>query len=108
MLLELRLDGLGVDPGGHEVVEAIAQHADDLGRQRLVQYGNRLLAVELVVLRDSALGDVLAGAFTDFLDLRNVAHGPSVVDCAGAQGAGRFELRREANCAPDRRPRSRF
>ena len=37
VLEELGRDALRVDARRHEVVALVAQHADDLGRQRLVQ-----------------------------------------------------------------------
>ena len=38
MLGELRLDRIRRDALRHEVVPLVAQHADDLGRERLVQH----------------------------------------------------------------------
>ena len=52
--------GLGVDPGGHVVVALVAQDADDLGRERLVQDLDDGLAVRAIVLGDRALLDVPA------------------------------------------------
>ena len=56
----------------------VAQHADELRRQRLVEDLDHGLAVGLVARRDGALLDVLAGPLAQGLDVgekRLVAHG---------------------------------
>src|SRR6185437_5829472 len=88
---ELLLDGLRVDTCRHEVVELVAQRADELGGERLVQYADRLLAIELVVGRDRPLGNVLACALAKGLDLLQMGH--RLVSCHGevpARGARRL------------------
>ncbi len=69
--------GLRVNPRRHEVVKLVAQDADELRRQRLVEDGHRLVAIELVVLGHRAVGDVLASALANFLKLCNVASSKS-------------------------------
>ena len=69
VLEELRGHGLGVDPLGHEVVALVAQHADDLGGQRLVEQLHHRLAVRLVALGHRAVLDVLARALAERLDV---------------------------------------
>ncbi len=43
MFEELFLHGLRVNPRGHEVVKLVAQNADELGRERLVEHRRRLV-----------------------------------------------------------------
>ena len=79
VLEELGRHALGVDALRHEVVALVAQHADDLGRERLVEQPHHRLAVGAVAGRHRALLDVLAGAAAQFLDvgqerLRGRAH----------------------------------
>jgi len=62
-------DRLRVDSAGHEVVPAIAQRADDLGRQRLVQHADHRLAIAAVPFGHRAVQDVLAGAAADLFDI---------------------------------------
>ena len=69
MLEEFFLDGIGVEPACHEIMALVAQHADKLRRQRLVQHLDHLLAVGLVGAGDGALLDMLARAVADFLDV---------------------------------------
>jgi hypothetical protein len=66
---ELGLHPLRVDPGRGEIVLAIAQRADDLGRQRLVEELHRELAVDLIAGGDRALFDVLARSPTELFDV---------------------------------------
>ena len=51
VLEELLRDALGVEPARHEVVPLVAQHADELGRERLVQELEHGLAVGAVARR---------------------------------------------------------
>ena len=48
VLEELGGDRAGVEAVGHEVVPLVAEHADDLGGQRLVEHLDHLLAVGAV------------------------------------------------------------
>src|SRR4051812_16826121 len=61
VLHELVGDRLVVDPGRHEVVPAVTQHADDLGGERLVEELDRRLHVALVGGGHRTLFHVLAG-----------------------------------------------
>src|SRR2546430_2006892 len=61
VLLELLGDALAVDSGGHEEVAPVPEVADNLGGEGLVEQLERRSQVGLVVRRDGALLDVLAG-----------------------------------------------
>src|SRR5581483_4952846 len=117
MLLELLLDGLRVGAGRHEVVELVAQRADELGGERLVQYPDRLLAIELVVRGDRPLRDVLARTLAKGLDLLQMGHrllsscrgqararrtGPECGSVVGAKQAVRLPTRSEPQTAAPR------
>ncbi|MNE28767.1 hypothetical protein D3C80_1222230 [compost metagenome] len=54
----------GLDPAGHVVVAFVAQGADPLGGQRLVEQTQNLLPVGVVTLGHGALLDMLTSAFT--------------------------------------------
>ena len=69
VLEKLRLHRLRVNPRRHEVVKFVPQHAHELRRERLVQDGDGLLAIETIVLRHGAVGDVLPCAIAKLLDL---------------------------------------
>jgi hypothetical protein len=69
VLEELRGHRLGVDALGHEVVPLVAQHADDLGGQGLVEQADDGVAVRLVALGDGAVLDVLARPVAERLDV---------------------------------------
>src|SRR5262249_37589818 len=58
------------DARGHEVVTLVAQHADDLGGERLVQHPDDGLTVGAVVLGDGALLDVPPCALAQLADVR--------------------------------------
>ena len=70
VLEELVGHGLGVNARGHEVVALVAQHADDLGRQRLVENAHDRVAVRPIALGDRALLDVPARPRPKLLDIR--------------------------------------
>ena len=70
MLQELGLDRVCRDTLGHEVVPLVAEYADDLRRQRLVEELEYRLAVRRVAGRDRAFHDVLAGAPPEHHDVR--------------------------------------
>ena len=77
MLQELRGDRVGVDALGHEVVTLVAQHADDLRGQRLVEQLDHGLAVGPVSIGDRAFFDVLPRPATKLGDVgheRLVSH----------------------------------
>src|SRR6185437_7296772 len=107
MLLEFLLDRLRVDAGGHEVVELIAERADDLRGERLVENPDRLLAIELIVGSHRSFGNMLARTLAERLDLLQVGHRPvsscprlstrrDRAECVRAVGAG---ARREPGIA---------
>ena len=65
----------GVDAGRHEVVALVAQHAHDLGRERLVeQCRTPCLSRPAVAGRHRAVLDVLPRALADRLDVGQEAH----------------------------------
>ena len=71
-------------PFGHVVVALVAQHADELGGERLVEYGDHALAVGAVGLGDRALVDVGAGVFPEGLDVGEmVTHGTATYPLPG-------------------------
>src|SRR6266481_1906453 len=70
VLRELGLDGLASDTGRANGVEFVAQNADDLGRDRVVQERDRVLNLAAVVLRDRAVAQLLPRAVADLLDVR--------------------------------------
>jgi hypothetical protein len=74
VLHELVGDGLVVDPGGHVVVPAVAQRADDLRRQRLVEQADGRLHVAAVRRRHRALHHVLPRAPLDLLHVHHERH----------------------------------
>ena len=53
-----------LQPARHEIVVPVTQHADELGRERLVQHLQHLLAVRPVALRHRAFLDMAARGFT--------------------------------------------
>ena len=78
VLQELRGHRPGVEALGHVVVPLVAQHADDLGGQRLVEHLDHPLAVGAVGVGDRALLDLLPGPLAEGLDVgEEVAHGPT-------------------------------
>jgi hypothetical protein len=54
-------DRARVDPAGHEVVAAVTQHADNLGRQRFVEQSQHGPALGTVAGRDRTILGVAAG-----------------------------------------------
>ncbi len=70
VLEELLRDRLRVDARGHEVVPLVAEHADDLRRQRLVQDLDDRLAVGAVALGHRPLLHMLPRSFPKRLDVR--------------------------------------
>ena len=65
---ELGAYGLTVDTSCHEVVAAVAQHADDLGRQCLVEQLEHMGPVGAVASGDCAVLGVLARLLAQGLD----------------------------------------
>src|SRR5262249_25677316 len=64
-----------MDTARHEVVTLVAQHADELGGEHLVEHRDDALAVGLVALGYRALLHMLARVIPDPLDVRNkLAH----------------------------------
>src|SRR5258706_14825340 len=63
MLQEFRRDSLRMDSGSHEIVPLVAQHANDLGRQRFVQDLVHRLSIGLVAFGYRALLVVLTSSF---------------------------------------------
>ncbi|MCY1540815.1 hypothetical protein D9M68_764760 [compost metagenome] len=83
---------LRVRPLRHEVVAAIAQHADDFRGQRVVEQLQHRLAVRRIARGHGTLVDVLAGALAQGLDVgeeRLVGHGLAPVG-DGCMAAQRF------------------
>ena len=79
LLLRGVLEELGsrrgrVEPGCGEVVALVAQVADELRREHLVEHGDDPLAVGAVRLGDRAVVDVLAGLAAEGFDIAQVAH----------------------------------
>src|SRR6185312_15569718 len=99
VLQELILDGVGVDSRGHEIMEAIAQHAHQLGSECFVEDGDGLLFVETVVRGHSTLGDLAAGAVTDLLKLAQMTHYSFSSSCSAGGAIGAWGL--AAICAPE-------
>ncbi len=64
---ELLRHRLRVDTAGHEVVAAVAQHAHDLGGQRVVEQANHRLAIAAITLGHGAIENVLARAAPELL-----------------------------------------
>src|SRR5690349_16287889 len=89
-----------MDTRGHEVVEFVAQYADELRGERLVQDGDRPAAVELVVLRHRTLGNLSTGALANFFDLLDVTHSTSSVLVAGRSLPARVHFLPMISC-PD-------
>ncbi len=54
---------------GHEIVPLVTEHADDLGREGLVQELQDGLAVRPVAFRDGPLFHVVTSALPDRLDI---------------------------------------
>src|SRR5581483_1810173 len=71
MLQELVLDCLGVNSRGHIVVAFIAQGADDLSGERLVQQLHHGFAIALVTFSDRTVLDMLSSTLPDTLNVRN-------------------------------------
>ena len=69
VLQELGGDRRGVDAVGHVVVPLVAQHAHQLGGERLVENLDHTLAVGAVVLGQWALFDVRSGVLAQSLDV---------------------------------------
>ncbi|MNH28058.1 hypothetical protein D3C78_654160 [compost metagenome] len=66
----------GLDPAGHVVVALVAQGADPLGGQRLVEQAQDFFPVGAVAFGHGALLDMLAGTLTQGFNIGqfNVAH----------------------------------
>src|SRR4029079_6019274 len=69
VLQELRRHALGMDALRHVVMELVAQRADDLGGERLVEELQHHAAVGVVTGSHRPLGDVLPGTPTQRLDV---------------------------------------
>jgi hypothetical protein len=69
VLEELLGHRLGVDARGHVVVALVAEHADELGGERLVEQAQDGLAIAAIGLGDGALLDVAARAAAELLDV---------------------------------------
>jgi hypothetical protein len=61
---------LSMDAGGHVVMALVAQDANDLCSERLVQDSDHSLAVCLVGISNCAVLDVLPGSPADFFNIR--------------------------------------
>jgi len=72
MLEKLLRDPFGVNAVGGKMVPLVAQHAHELGGERLVQHVDDTGKVGLVAARDRSLVDVLAGAPADLGDVGKV------------------------------------
>src|SRR2546430_2218869 len=86
MLEELLRHALRVNAARHEIVAPVAQHADKLGGQRIVQQLEHNVAVRRIPCGDRPFGDVLAGALAQCLDVsekRFVGH-----ECASVRSNG--------------------
>ena len=66
---EFRGDALRMDALRHEVVAPVAQHADQLGGERVVELLEHRLAVGAVAGGHRALVEVLAGALAQGLNV---------------------------------------
>ena len=89
MLEELGLDRIREDAVDGVVMPLVAQNADDLGRQHLVQHLDHLLAVGGVARGDGAIGDVLPGALLNLLHIGNERlHGEPFLSRKAARLAG--------------------
>src|SRR5262245_46972771 len=83
VLSKLVSDRFGMDAGGHEVMKLIAQHADDFGRERLVQDAYDLIAVQRVIFGDRPVFNMLARPRPNLFQLAHKSHNrspPSTVD----------------------------
>src|SRR3989442_638885 len=69
VLEKLRRHALGMDALRHEVMALVAQRADDLGGERFVQELQHHAAVGVIPGSHRPLGDVLAGALAQRLDV---------------------------------------
>ena len=69
MLRKFLFDCLTRKPGRGNRVELVAQHAHDLGRHGVVEKGNGVLDLAMIVLRDSALVQMAARALSNLLDI---------------------------------------
>src|ERR671925_604852 len=75
MLEELRRDTFGVNAFRHEVMALVAQRADDLGGERLVEQLDDHIAVGVIPGSHRALRDVLPGALAQRLDVGEESSG---------------------------------
>jgi hypothetical protein len=69
VLQKLSRDTFGVDPGSHEIVTLVPQHANDFRRQRFIQHLDHGLSVGLIAFGYRALVDVLACSFAERFDV---------------------------------------
>src|SRR5207247_7814566 len=70
VLSELFLDRLARKTGRADGVELVAEDADDLRGDRVVQQGDRVLHLAPVVLRDGTFAQMLASPAPNLLDIR--------------------------------------
>src|SRR5687767_2882075 len=63
MLQKLRRHTFSMNARRHEVMSLVAQHANDFGRQRLVQKFNYGFAISSIAFGNSAILDMFSGAF---------------------------------------------
>src|SRR5262245_818054 len=74
VLSKLVSDRFGMDAGGHEVMKLIAQHADDFGRERLVQDAYDLIAVQRIIFGDRPVFNMLARPRPNLFQLAHKSH----------------------------------
>src|SRR6476646_5072969 len=70
MFQKFRSHRLSVDAGSHVVMSLVAQHADNLSSQGLVEYADHSLAVRPVAFSDGAILDMLTRPPANFFDIR--------------------------------------
>src|SRR5260221_7138931 len=88
VLEELRRHALGVDTLGHEVVALVAQRADDLGGERLVQQLVHHATVGVIPGSHRTFADVLPGPLAQRGDVGEESPGHLPLLRLGAAGAG--------------------
>jgi hypothetical protein len=98
VLLELITRGPGVHTGGHEVMVHVAQHADNLRGQRLIENFDGLLYVALIALCHGALFHLVDGATAQLL---NIFHKLWHVPYPGIPDFQSLELRKPGARCPD-------
>src|ERR1700740_1525006 len=74
MFEELRSYGSRMNARSHEVMELVAQHTPELGREGLIQNADGLLPVQLVVFGHGAVFDLLACPGPNLLNVLQEMH----------------------------------